>query len=111
MHQDQRNTQRVNVTHPIQISFGSQIVLQGQLKDLSLKSAFVILKGSVHMAANDQLAFLIENIPNIPGSIKGSARISRIIPGEGIAIYFIKIEEESVSRLQRLIKSELIKNP
>jgi hypothetical protein len=103
MQQDNRYTQRINFSHPIQISFGSQFALQGQVRDISLKSVFVLIRStSIHMAMNDKLTFIIDNVPNI-GAIKGSARISRIAPGEGIAIYFIEMDSDSTHRLQRLI--------
>jgi hypothetical protein len=109
MFNNQRNTQRINVFLPIQLSFGTQIVLQGQMKDLSAKSTFVIIKSSIHMECNDDLTFLIENLPNnIEGSIQGSARISRVVPGEGIAIYFTKMDEKSAANLQRLMGQNIL---
>jgi hypothetical protein len=102
--QDNRYVQRVNFSHPIQVSFGSQIALQGVIRDISSKSIFILIRSSsIHMAMNDKLDFLIENVPNIGGAIKGSARISRIAPGEGIAIYFIEMDSDSTHRLQKLI--------
>lgn len=106
MSQNQRNLQRFPVTLPINISFGSQITLQGQIKDLSLKSAFINIRSSIHMAQNDELNFAIEKIPNnSEGRIEGSARISRIVVGEGIAIYFIKMDEASSTCLEQLINA------
>jgi hypothetical protein len=105
---DHRIAPRVSIVHPIQISFGIQIVLQGQIKDISLKSAFILIKSSIHMTLNDKLSFQLENLPNqIEGSIKGNARISRIVPGEGIAVYFVDMDEASTQRLQRLINANL----
>ena len=101
---NQREAQRVEVNIPIRLSFGTQIVLAGQLKDISLKSAFVKVKSSICMAPNDELNFAIECTTDNPdGRVRGSARISRVIPGEGIAIYFIKMDESSTNRLQQLI--------
>ena len=101
---NQRDIQRVNVSIPIALIFGTQITLKGQVKDLSLKSVFVMVKSSIHMATNDELEFNIENLPsNIEGSIRGSARISRVALGEGIAIYFTKLDETSAKNLQNLI--------
>ncbi len=102
---NQRNTQRVDLIIPIHLSFGSQITLLGQIKDISLKSAFITIKSSsIHMDIHDDLLFSIENLPNNPeAKIHGSARISRVAPGEGIAIYFTKMDESSSNHLQRLV--------
>ena len=106
---NQRNTQRVAASFPINLSFGSQITLVGQIKDLSLKSAFInVRSNSIHMAIHDELTFCITNLPNnIEGSIEGSARISRIAPGEGIAIFFTKMDESSTNLLQRFIEQSV----
>ena len=99
-----RTTQRFNFNLPVQLSFGSQITLQGQVKDLSLKSAFINVKGSVHMALNDELTFHIGNpADNGENRIQGSGRISRLAAGEGIAIYFTEMDQASSNRLQQLI--------
>ena len=90
MDKNLRNTQRFTLSLPIHLSFGTQITLLGQIKDLSFKSAFINIKSSsINMAPHDDLTFCIENLPhNIEGNIEGSARISRVSPGDGIAIYF-----------------------
>ena len=104
MANNQRITQRFNLSLPIQLIFGSQITLAGQIKDLSLKSAFITVKSSIHMATNDELEFAIPNLPADPKAvIQGSARISRVAAGEGIAIYFTKMDEKSTNLLQQLI--------
>lgn len=101
---NQRHSARVNSNLPIQVSFGSQITLSGQIKDLSLKSAFILLKSSIHMATHDELTFNIENLPfNLQGAIKGNARISRVAPGEGIAVFFTKLDDVSNDLLHRLV--------
>ena len=100
-----RTNQRFSFSVPIHLIFGSQITLMGQIKDLSLKSAFINVKSnSIHMAINDELQFMIEKIPNNANAIiEGSARISRVSAGEGIAIYFIKMDEKSTTHLKGLI--------
>ena len=101
-----RTTQRYNFSLPVNLSFGTQITLQGQIRNLSLKSAFINVKSSVHMALNDELTFHIGNSADNPEDhIQGSARISRLAVGEGIAIYFTAMDETSSSRLQELISS------
>ena len=106
MLQNNRDTQRFNLSIPIHLIFGSQITLLGQIKDLSLKSAFINVKSSIHMALHDELKFNIANLPgNIDSCIQGSARISRLAVGEGIAIYFTEMDEASSGHLQRLIST------
>ncbi len=102
MFKNQREEQRISVNLAIKISFGTQIVLEGKLKDISLKSAFLVLKGSVHMSPHDEVAFAIAS-ENPSGVIEGTARISRVSVGEGIAIYFTKMDDASTKRLQQLI--------
>ncbi len=97
---NQRESRRAVVSLPIVLKFGTQISLQGELKDISAKSAFVKVKGSVHMEMNDALEFEIKHTADI--IIKGWARISRLAAGEGIVIYFTKMDEDSARRLKEL---------
>ena len=101
---EQREGQRVASVLPIQISIGSQVTLQGQLKDLSFKSAFIRIKGSIYLQLNDELDFAIL-LPSAEEEekISGSGRISRIEPGEGFAIYFTKMDGASTGRLKKLL--------
>ena len=100
---NQRDTQRLSLSIPIDLIFGTQITLRGQIKDLSPKGAFVLIKSSVHMATSDELEFNIKGIPgNADACIQGTARISRVAPGEGIAVYFTKMDEASKGHLQKL---------
>ena len=99
-----RSAQRYQFSLPIHLSFGSQITLLGQIKDLSLKSAFIIVKSSIHMAIHDDLKFLIGNpTDEVESRIEGSARISRVAVGEGIAIYFTQMDGVSTKNLLRMI--------
>jgi hypothetical protein len=100
-----RHNPRYVFSLPVDVMFGTQIVLKGRIKDLSLKSAFIILKSSIHMTPNDELDFLIIRNAGDPEhtTIKGSARISRIAVGEGIAIFFTKMDKESLVNLEQLI--------
>ena len=101
---NQRKTQRVGLSLPIQISFGSQITMTGQLKDLSLKSAFVVIKSSIYMQLNDEINFAIQYPSDKPEEhVQGLARISRLAAGEGIAIYFTQLNEGSSDRLRKLV--------
>jgi hypothetical protein len=102
---DQRKDSRVDLDLPAQISIGSQLTLQGKLKDLSLKSAFVVMKNSVYLKTNDEVGFAIQVSPGNPADvIEGLARVSRIAVGEGLAIYFTKMDGPSEARLRELFK-------
>ncbi len=97
-----RSTERFPASLSINLMFGTQITLKGQIRDLSLKSAFILVRSSISMDVNDGLSFSIENPNNAEASIQGSATISRVSIGEGIAIYFTKMDEESTNHLQLL---------
>ena len=101
---EQRNESRVNSQLPIQINIGIQFSLQGHLQDLSLKGALVKIKNSVFINANDEFGFNIGELSKKDELITGQARVSRLLPGEGFAIYFTKIEDGSLLRLKKLLK-------
>ena len=46
---DQRGQPRVSIEFPATISIGSQLSVKGQLKDLSLNSAFIRIKNSIFL--------------------------------------------------------------
>ena len=101
---NRRENNRVAASLPVEICIGSQVTIQGQLKDISSKSAFIRMKSSVFMQLNDELHFLIRcSTEESQEAFGGVARISRIAIGEGIAIYFTKMDESSSSRLKQLI--------
>jgi len=50
---DRRREARFAFNLPARISVGSQLSLQGRLKDLSFKSAFIEMKNSVYLDRND----------------------------------------------------------
>ena len=102
---NQRQTQRVALSLPIQISYGSQITVLGQIKDLSLKSAFVRIKNSVFIQSGDEIGLTIGSSSS--GSDEGIqvlARVSRIVGGEGFAVYFTKIDDNALDRIQKLLQ-------
>jgi|GEM_PF-1340111 len=102
---NQRRDARVKVELVAQISIGSQLTLNGRLKDLSHKSAFIVLKHSVYLQVNDEVGFLIQlDALNKENVVQGSARISRIAPGEGLAIYFTEVEAASQLCLKKFLK-------
>jgi hypothetical protein len=101
---EQRQETRVGVELPARISLGPEIFLQGQLKDLSLKSAFIALKSKLYLQPNDEISFAIFRSQDEADVIQGLARISRIVVGEGLAIYFTKLDDASIGRLRELLK-------
>lgn len=101
---NQRRYQRFVNTLPVQISIGSQVTLNGQLKDLSLKSAFVIVKNSIYLETNDEIHFSIQSDPDDSSQwVDGTACISRIAKGEGFAIYFTEMDDAAMERLKSLV--------
>lgn len=101
---NQRRDVRVNVELPIRISIGSQLTMQGLLKDLSLKSAFIRMKSNVYVQANDEVGFSISSaMEKTDDFIYGKACISRIVPGDGLAIYFTHMEDTAIKRLKKLM--------
>ena len=102
---EQRQESRVGLEFPVQISVGSQFTLHGTLKDISPKSAFITMKSSVYLQNNDEVGFLIRLSPDSDtDTIEGMARISRIAVGEGMAIYFTKMDDGSTGRLRGLLR-------
>ncbi len=101
---NQRQTTRTISSLPVKLMFGTQITLEGQLKDLSLKSAFIKIKESIFMQPNAEIDFSIQRSHNgVQESVEGSGRISRIAAGEGIAIYFTQMDVDSLNRLKELV--------
>ena len=95
---------RTSLEFPVRISVGSQITVQGQLKDLSLNSAFIKIKSTVFLKAGDEVGFAIQTSPDEEeASIQGLARISRFVPGEGFAIYFSKMDDDSLKCLKKFL--------
>lgn len=102
---DNRSLDRYSYKNSIQLSFGSQITITGQIRDLSSKSAFVNVKSMIHLAQNDKLEFSFASTLKPDTYIKGSAHISRVSPGDGIAIYFTEMDKVSSTHLDTLVKS------
>jgi|CXWL01.1.fsa_nt_gi hypothetical protein len=101
---DLRNDPRVNSDLPASISVGSQLTVKGQLKDLSLKSAFITIKNNIFLNIGDEVGFSIQCSSNVEDMIKGLARISRIVPGEGLVVYFTKMDDSSLNCLKKNIQ-------
>jgi len=102
---EQRGQPRISVEFPVTISVGSQLTVKGQLKDLSLSSAFIKIKNNIYLNINDEIGIIIQ--PSGEGTtapIQGMARISRIVPGEGLAIYFTKLDDESQKSIKKLLQ-------
>ncbi|MBF0531552.1 MAG: PilZ domain-containing protein [Candidatus Omnitrophica bacterium] len=102
--QNLRRESRYNSDLPAQIRIGEQLTLNGRLKDISLKSAFIRIRENVFLKLSDEIGFAFPSAPgNEHNLIQGMARISRIVAGEGFAFYFTKMEDESMSRLKKLL--------
>ncbi|MBF0330736.1 MAG: PilZ domain-containing protein [Candidatus Omnitrophica bacterium] len=102
--QDQRRDVRVEHKVPVEVNIGSQFTLQGSLKDLSLKSAFITIKASVCFNVNDEIGFTIQAASGKEDdAIKGIARISRLAPGEGFVIYFTRLIGNSEAHLKKIV--------
>ena len=101
---DQRGQPRVSVEFPATISVGSQLTVKGHLKDLSLCSAFVRIKYNIYLNVNDEVGVTIQCSSNdVAVQIQGTARISRIVPGEGFAVYFTKIDDDSLKYIKKIL--------
>jgi len=105
---DQRGQPRVIVEFPATISVGSQLTVKGKLKDLSLNSAFVSIKNNIYLSINDEVGIAIQcSATDSSVQIEAMARISRMVPGEGFAVYFTKMDENSLKQIKKLLpKSE-----
>ena len=106
---DQRGQPRVNVEFPATISVGSQLTVKGQLKDLSLSSAFIRIKNNIYLNVNDEVGIAIQCSLNDTNTlIEAQAHISRMVPGEGFVVYFTKIDDNSLKYIKKLLqKSEI----
>jgi hypothetical protein len=103
--QEQRREFRVNSELPATISVGTQLTIQGRLKDISSKSAFIRIKNSIFLQIHDEVGFSIQcSAGNVDDLISGLARVSRIVGGEGVAVYFTKMDDNSLARLKELVQ-------
>ena len=102
---EQRRDPRVNLEFSVRISVGSQITVQGYLKDLSLNSAFITIKNNIFLKTGDEVGFVIQSSPQDAEILmEGLARISRIVPGEGFAIYFSNMDDSSLKNLKKFLQ-------
>jgi hypothetical protein len=102
---DQRGQPRVSLEIPATITVGTQISVKGHLKDLSLTSAFVRIKNMLYLTVNDEIGIIIQSSSNGENiEIQGTARISRIVPGEGFAVYFTKIDDTSLDCIKKIVQ-------
>ena len=56
---DQRGQPRASVEFPATISVGTQLTVKGQLKDISLNSAFIRIKNNIYLNINDEVGISI----------------------------------------------------
>lgn len=101
---NQRKDVRIDIELPIRISIGSQLTMHGVVCNLSLRSAFIKIKNSVYIQPNDEVSFSISSaMEKEDDYIYGKACISRIVPGDGFAIYFTIMEENSTKNLNKVM--------
>lgn len=98
---NRRQSNRIKSSLPIDLQIDQQITITGQLKDISERSAFIVMKSSVYMQVNDEFKFQINNMDQV---VTGTARISRIAPGEGIVVFFTHMDQSKSSSLSELLK-------
>ncbi len=104
---DQRRDVRVSVDFPVKLSIGTQLTVEGRLRDLSAKSAFIRVRHSVFLSMNDEVGVAIQcSATNADDVVQGRARISRIDPGEGVAVYFTKMDSASEERLKAFLQKQ-----
>jgi len=102
---DQRGQPRASVEFPATISVGSQLTVKGQLKDISLNSAFIKIKNSIFLNVNDEVGITIQCSPDDEKEvIQGVAHISRMVPGEGFVVYFSKIDDNSIRIIKKILQ-------
>jgi hypothetical protein len=102
---DQRQQPRVSLELPATISIGTQLTINGQVKDLSLSSAFIKIKNMVYLNVNDEVGLVVQASPtDTTIIIEGTVRISRIVPGEGFAVYFVKVDDNSTKNIKKFLQ-------
>jgi hypothetical protein len=102
---DQRSQPRASVEFSAIVSVGSQLSVKGQLKDLSLNSAFIRIKNNIYLNINDEVGITIQCPSDEEGAqIQGKARISRMVPGEGFVVYFTQIDENSLKLIKKVLQ-------
>ena len=104
MSQERRQYQRINTNLPIELKVDAQITVQGQIKNLTEKGAFIQVKSGVHIQVHDEFEFGIKVSRDAEkASVTGKACVSRIDPGQGMAIYFVGLSEAAQKELQVLL--------
>ncbi len=102
---ERRKEHRIKIELPIKISIGSQVTVQGHIRDISINSAFIMIGHNIFINSNDEVRFSFEHV-NAEGQknlIQGSAYVSRIVKGEGFAICFTKLDEASAVNLKKIV--------
>jgi hypothetical protein len=101
---DQRGQPRVSLDLPATISIGTQLTVKGLLKDISQNSAFIKIKNMIYVNVNDQVGLSVQASPTDDTvMIEGTVRISRIVPGEGFAVYFEKMDDSSLKNIKKFL--------
>lgn len=101
---ERRQHNRYSLNLPIQICIGTQIILDKMVRDISNKSAFVLMEGSVFINRFDELDFKIEvELDNFEFKIEGKAQVLRVDSPEGIVLSFKKLEGDAQAQLEKLV--------
>ena len=102
MQNERRYVKRIVTEVAIDLKIDSQITVCGNVKNINENGAFIQIKSSVSMRVNDQFEFVIKNEQ---GRIAGMVCISRVVPGDGIGVYFLDLDSDSKKNIQILISS------
>ncbi len=103
MQNNRRKNNRIYINCPILLKVDSLITIEGQLKNISLKSIFIQVNSRIAMQVHDELGFSF-NYKDDEEAISGVMCISRIAHGDGIAGYFTQMDEASTERLKQLLE-------
>lgn len=101
---EQRRDARTQSEVPVSIIIGTQLTVQGHLRDVSMKSAFIRMKNNIFIAVNDEIEFAIQCSQDKEDVVHGKGCIARIEKGEGFGIYFTEMDAQSEQKLKALIE-------
>lgn len=101
---DKRKEQRVGIVAKIKISIGTQLTVEGQIKDITLTSVFVSMRNNIYLNSNDTIQYEFETtVEGKPYVFKGNAYVTRIVKGEGFVISFSGMDDVSLNNLKRVL--------
>lgn len=98
---DKRKEQRVPVVAKIKISIGTQFTVEGQIKDLTVNSAFILMRNNIYLNTNDDVLYEFQVADYV---VKGKANVTRIVKGEGFVICFMNLDPVSQKNLMLILQ-------